>query len=123
MICQCTMATIADIKEHLVVLNLSTTRVPSMKEYKKAYRELMRLHPDLGGDTTRFQEITLAAGMIFEFITTHPAEQTRPDNEADTDLLKAFVASNNVNYNNGNIVFNIDPAESSLWVECVTKRI
>ena len=71
------MATIADIKEHLVVLNLSTTRVPSMKEYKKAYRELMRLHPDLGGDTTRFQEITLAARMIFEFITTHPAEQTR----------------------------------------------
>ena len=117
------MATIADIKEHLEALNLNSTRMPSMKEYKKAYRELMKLHPDLEGDTTRFQEITLAARMIFEFVTTHQGEQTRVDNEADTDLLQAFMASNNVNYNNGNIVFNIDPAESSLWVECVTKRL
>ena len=80
----------------------------------------MKLHPDLGGDASRFQQITLAARMVFEFVTT---QQTRADIEAHTDLLQAFEASNNVNYDNGNIVFNIDPAESSLWVECVTKRL
>ena len=58
--------------------------------------------------------------MVFEFVTT---QLTRADIEAHTDLLQAFEASNNVNYDNGNIVFNIDPAESSLWVECVTKRL
>ena len=62
------MATITDIKEHLEALNLNTTRMPNMKEYKKAYSELMKLHADLGGDTTRFQQITsLAARMVFEF--------------------------------------------------------
>ena len=115
------MSSITDIKEHLEVLNLNSTRMPTMKEYKKAYRELMKLHPDLGGETTRFQEITLAARMIFEFITKHQGEQTRTDSD-DADLLKAFEASNNVNYNSVNIVFNIDPVASSLWVECVTKR-
>ena len=55
------------IKEHLLVLNLNPAKVPSLKEYKAAYRELMKLHPDLGGDTTRFQEITLAAN-FYEII-------------------------------------------------------
>ena len=93
-----------------------------MNEYKKAYRDLMRLHPDLGGDTTRFQKIILAARTIFEFITKHQAEQTR-DNTDDKDLLKAFEASNNVSYNIGNIVFGIDPGEADLWVACLTKRL
>ena len=116
------MANISEIKDHLEVLNLSSSRMPTMKEYKRAYRDLMRLHPDLGGDTTKFQEITLAARTIFEFITKHQAEQTR-DNTDDNDLLKAFEASNNVSYNNGNIVFGIDPGEAELWVTCLTKRL
>ena len=117
------MPNISEIKEYLEVLNLNTTCMPTMKEYKKAYRELMRLHPDLGGDTTRFQEITQAARQVFEFITKHQNEQTRPDNDIDADLLKAFEATNNVSYNSGNIVFGIDPTEAEKWLECLEKRL
>ena len=116
------MAQITDIKEHLEVLSLRTTHVPTLKEYKQAYRQLMKLHPDLGGDTAQFQEITLAARTVFEFITTHHSD-ARPDNDEDNDLIKAFEASNKVDYNNGNVVFGIDPKESSLWVQCLTKRL
>ena len=117
------MTHLTDIKEHLEVLNLSTTCAPTMKEYKQAYRELMKLHPDLGGDTARFQEITLAARMVFEYITTHQGEQARPESDDDDNLIKAFEASNKVDYNNGNVVFGIDPKESSLWVQYLTKRL
>ena len=37
------MLDLSSVKVHLEVLNLSVTRLPSMKEYKKAYRELMSL--------------------------------------------------------------------------------
>ena len=117
------MAHLTDIKEHLKVLNLSTTCAPTMKEYKQAYRELMKLHPDLGGDTAKFQEITLAARTVFEYITTHQGEHARPESDDDANLIKAFEASNKVDYNNGNVVFGIDPKESSLWVQCLTKRL
>ena len=117
------MSHISDIKEYLEVLNLNTTTMPTLKEYKKAYRELMRLHPELGGDTTRFQEITQAAREVFAFITKHQNEQTRSDTEPDVDLLRAFEATNNVSYNTGNIVFGIDPTEAEKWLECLEKRL
>ena len=117
------MSDLAAIKVHLEVLNLSTTRDPTMKEYKKAYRDLMKLHPDLGGDTTRFQEITLAAREVFEFLRRNQNKAPNIDTDGDSDLLEAFKASNSVNYNQGNIVFEIKAAEADLWVECLSKRL
>ena len=117
------MSDLQSLRQHLEVLNLNVTRAPTMKEYKKAYRDLMRLHPDLGGDTSKFQEITLAAREVFKYIRTHPNEAGKSVSESDSDLLKAFEASNTVNYNTGNIVFEIEATDSSLWVECLTKRL
>ena len=117
------MSDLAAIKVHLEVLNLSTTRDPTMKEYKKAYRDLMKLHPDLGGDTARFQEITLAAREVFEFLRRNQNKAPNIDTDGDSDLLEAFKASNSVNYNQGNIVFEIKAAEADLWVECLSKRL
>ena len=117
------MSDLATIKVHLEVLNLSTTRDPTMKEYKKAYRDLMKLHPGLGGDTTRFQEITLAAREVFEFLRRNQNKAPNIDTDGDSDLLEAFKASNSVNYNQGNIVFEIKAAEADLWVECLSKRL
>ena len=117
------MTDLSSIKEHLKVLNLNVTRVPSLKEYRAAYKELMRLHPDLGGDTARFQEITLAAREIFEYIRNHPSEPQKPDKDSDKAFLQAFEASTTINYNTGNIVCDILAAEAASWVECLTKRL
>ena len=117
------MSNISEIKEHLEILSLNINRMPTIKEHRKAYRELMRLHPDLGGDTSKFQEITLAARVVFEFITKHQGAQTRQVSGSDADLLKAFEASNNVSYNTGNIGFGIDPTEADMWVQCLEKRL
>ena len=117
------MSDLNSVKVHLEVLNLSTTHIPTMREYKKAYRDLMKLHPDLGGDTTRFQEITLAARDVFEFLCVNQNETPKAGSGGDNDLLKAFKATNSVSYNNGNIVFEIKAAEADLWVECITKRV
>ena len=117
------MADLSSIMEHLKVLNLNVSRVPSLKEYKAAYRELMRLHPDLGGDTARFQEITLAAREVFEYIRLHQSDPQRPDKGSDQDFLKAFESSTTVNYNTGNIVFEIKAAEAATWVDCLTNRL
>ena len=62
-----------------------------MQEYKKAYRDQIRLHPhpDHGGKTDKFQEITQAATNVFRFMTKHQDKQTRTDTDADKELLKA----------------------------------
>ena len=116
------MSDLSQIEHHLKTLNLSTTRIPSFKEYKKAYRNLLKLHPDLGGDTKQFQEITLAAREVFDYLRTHQTD-CKSECESDSDLLRAFESSNNVNYNTGNIVFDIKELEANLWVECLTKRV
>ena len=42
-----------------------------MAEYKKAYRDKLKHHPDKGGDTTFFQGITEAALAVFQFLTAN----------------------------------------------------
>ena len=118
-----TMTDLSQIEVHLKVLKLSTTRIPSLKEFKRAYRNLLKLHPDHGGDTQIFQEITLAAREVFEFLRTHPKEGSKSESDNDSELLRAFEGSNTVNYNKGNIVFEINSTETDKWVECLTIRL
>ena len=70
------MSSIDSIKEYLIKLDLNPNRMPTLKEYKKAYREKFNLHPDRGGDTALFQEITEAALAVFQFISQLPANQS-----------------------------------------------
>ena len=67
------MSSIDSIKEYLIKLDLNPNRMPTLKEYKKAYREKLNLHP---GDTALFQEITEAALAVFQFISQLPANQS-----------------------------------------------
>ena len=114
---------ISGIMGYLQVLGLNPSRMPTLKEYKKAFREKLQLHPDLGGDTSQFQEITEAARNIFDFISSHAHQQHRKETENDKDLLKTFESTNNVTYHPGNIVFNIDGAKADLWIECLRRRV
>ena len=75
------MSELQSLRQHLEVLNLNVTRAHTMKEYKKAYRDLMRLQPDFGGDTSKFQEITLAAREVFKYIHTHPNEAGKSESK------------------------------------------
>ena len=72
-----TMTDLTSIEQQLKTLNFNTNRLPSMKEYKKAYRDLLKTHPDLGGNTESFQEITLATREVFEFLRTHPSHSSK----------------------------------------------
>ena len=58
---------------------LEPGRIPTMSEYRKAYREKLKAHPDKGGDTTVFQGITEAALAIFQFINKHQNKQTKAE--------------------------------------------
>ena len=100
------------IKEYLIRLELNPGRMPTMAEYKKAYREQLKNHPDKGGDTALFQGITEAALAIFKFITENQAKQTRSESGKDSALLRNFEQSNNVSYNKGNVVFDIDGSKA-----------
>ena len=42
------MADISVISQYLVVLDLDPNKIPTVKEYKAAFREKLKLHPDLG---------------------------------------------------------------------------
>ena len=108
------MSDISEIENFLILLELNPTRIPTVQEYKKAFREKLKLHPDLGGDTAEFQEITEAARAVFEYITNHQKEQKRAESDGDKDLMRAFEHSNNVTYNKGSIVFDIDIDSSAL---------
>lgn len=119
------MGDISSISKFLKVLGLSPTRMPTFQEYKKAYREQIKIHPhpDHGGDTAEFQVITEAATHVFEYITQHQHEQTRGDTEADKDLLNAFEKTNNVTYHKGSIVFDIEGSTADLWIQCLKKKV
>ena len=85
-----------------------------MAEYKKAYREKLKNHPDKGGDTALFQGITETALAIFKFITENQAKQSRSESGKDSALLRNFELTNNVCYNKGNVVFDIDGSKAQL---------
>ena len=116
-------ADLSELKKFLPKLDLNPNRIPTVQEYKKAYREKLKLHPDLGGDTAAFQEITEAALFIWQFITRHNEQQTRKNTEKDSELIKVFEAENNVTYNQGSVVFEIKAADAALWIECFKKKI
>lgn len=116
------MSDINTVADFLKVLGLSPTRIPTFQEYKKAYREQIKLHPhpDHGGDTAEFQVITEAATNVFEYITKHQHEQTRADSDADKDLLKTFETTSNAVYHKGSIVFDIDGSTADLWIQSLS---
>ena len=94
-----------------------------MSEYKKAYREKLKNHPDKGGDTAVFQGITEAAMAVWQFMVLNQDKQNRAEADKDSALLKNFEKSNNVTYNKGNVVFDIDGAKAGLWINCLKKRV
>ena len=111
------------IKEFLARLELNPNRIPTMSEYKKAYREQLKKHPDKGGDTTVFQGITEAAMAVWKYMTEYQDLQTRAESDKDSALLKSFESSNNVNYNKGNVVFDIEGSKAQLWIDCLQRRL
>ena len=94
-----------------------------MSEYKKAYREKLKHHPDKGGDTALFQGITEAALAVWQFLVQNQAKQTRPETDKDAALLKNFEKSSNVTYNKGSVVFDIDGDKADIWIDCLKKRV
>ena len=117
------MIDLTPIKVFLTVLGLAISKLPTLAEYKRAYRVLLLNHPDRGGDEEVFKKITEAARHVFQFITKHQEHQTRNESAHNKDLLHAFQESTNVSYNDGNIVFPIEAAQADLWVLCLGKKL
>ena len=111
------------IKDFLARLDLSTSRIPTVAEYKKAYREKLKNHPDKGGDTTVFQGITEAAMAVWKYMVEHQDQQHRAESDKDSTLLRTFESSNNVNYNKGSVVFDIEGGKAQLWIDSLQKRV
>ena len=72
------------IEKYLVILGLPSDKQPTLAEYKQAYREKLKLHPDKQHDSKdktrdhdKFCEILEAAKEVFKFITEnqHPDEK------------------------------------------------
>ena len=111
------------IRDFLVRLDLNPSRLPTVSEYKKAYREELKNHPDKGGDTAIFQGITEASMAVWQFMATNQDRQSRPETDKDTALLRKFEKSNNVSYNKGSVVFDIDGSKADILIECLIKRV
>ena len=114
---------LSEIKDFLKVLDLPEGKLPTVAEYKRAFRVKLLNHPDKGGDTAEFQKITEAARIVFKYITDHPDQQTRTETDYNKDLLRAFGVSNNVDYNVGSVVFNIEGSQADLWIQCLRKTL
>ena len=115
------------IEKYLVILGLPSDKQPTLAEYKQAYREKLKLHPDKQHDSKdkardhdKFCEILEAAKEVFKFITEnqHPDEK-----DQDKDLLRNFEQTNGVKYNKGNITFHIEPGSGQLWINSLAKKL
>ena len=107
----------------MLVLELPTNKVPNLTDFKKAYRSKLHLHPDKGGETDKFQEVSEAAIKVMEFITNNPELQSNVDTEEFKDILRCFEKSNDVSYNSGGLVFHIVEKTRNVWMKALDKKI
>ena len=118
---------LSGIEKYLTVLGLPSGKHPTLAEYKQAYREKLKLHPDKqhssddkAKDHDIFCDILEAAKVIFKFISEnqHPEEK-----DIDKELLRTFEQKNGVKYNKGNITFHIEPGSGQLWINSLAKKV
>ena len=112
-----------EIEVYLSKLKMETNKVPNFDELKKHYHALCKLHPDCAGEgsTEAFQEITEASRIVFLFIVENPELQTMIATEECENIIKCFEKSNDVNYNNGNLVFHYDDDQYEFWMKSLEK--
>ena len=87
------------VERFLLILELPTEKVPNLKEFKKAYRAKLHLHPNnvKGGDSEKFKEVAEAATKVMELITDNPELQSNPaETEEFKDILRCFEKTNGV---------------------------
>ena len=60
---------------------------------------------------------------IFQFITEHQEHQTLNKSDHNKDLLQAFHVTTSVSYDDGSIVFPIEPEQVHHWVQCLDKKV
>ena len=118
-----------DIKCYLKILKLDETKIPTMAEHKKAFRDLLVLHPDKNvkdgvEDTTEeFQKITEAVDIVLEFIIRNPQLNTRRDTKEHKETLKLFEKQTNIAYNSESVTFYIDPIDVEAWRDGFEKKL
>ena len=120
---------LTEIEGYLITMGLSPDQLPTLEEYKLAYREKLKMHPDKLPDSADkkkdhdvFCEILKAAECFFQYITENQNQQTR-EKDQDKELLKTFEQRSGVSYNKGNITFNIEPGSGDLWIKCLAKKL
>ena len=121
---------LSEIEGYLIILGLPTNILPTLAEYKQAYRDKLKMHPDKlqqnSGDKEKDHdvicEILEAGRCVFKFITENQDHQSREKGQ-DKDLLKTFEATSGVSYNKGNITFHIVPGSGDLWIKCLAKKL
>ena len=99
----------------LTVLGLDTDRIPSVSEYRSAYRAKLHLHPDKAGveSTSEFQKVTEAAEAVLDFVTAN----SKPDDvNNDNDVLIRLVKSNDLAYKQQSISLILANGEVVAWM-------
>ena len=116
-----------DIEVYLGLLKVKSDQVPTFSDLRKAYLDLMHLHPDRAGPGEEinrvFQGITEAARIIFEFLTNNPDLQPKRMSAECKRMVKCFEESNEVEFKDGCIVFLFDDVEYNDWIKAFEKRI
>ena len=109
-------------------LGLSTVEVPSLQRFRRKYRTLLKAnHPDKGGNNTEAQEVTEAARIVFEYLTTHPdkvpREGTEEHNATDDEHLKVFERENDLKVNTGSVTFHVDKSQCKALVTALQTHL
>ena len=101
----------------LTTLGLDTDKVPSVSDFRKAYKSHLHLHPDKAGDDSlaKFQEITEAAKEVFEFLTS--SGNLKHEDIKDGDILGNLVKNNNLQFNKKCVTFDLSVDTTDDWLK------
>ena len=116
------------LRKHLQLLGLNTKEVPSLQEFRRKYRELLKVHhPDKGGKTKDSQDLTEAARAVFDYLTSHPDKVpkagTEDQKKVDEEHLRIFEQNNDLKQNKQSATFKIDQGKCSIWIEALEKYL
>ena len=94
-------------------------KCPSRTTVRTAFKKLLVNHPDKGGQTAEFQNITEAYREIMEYISANPdnVEDDTLEKDEDVEHHRMFTESKLVHYKDGSVTFNMTTEEAKKWMQ------
>ena len=120
------------LAEYLQLLGLPDTKIPTLEETRRAYKALLKNHPDKNLDsidesTKAFQSIQEAYRIVSFFLAdycNHKDVSSGSSHQEEDELLLNMLASKNrLKFNKDSVTFVLDNNRCEAWISSIETKV